>query len=69
MLFQCEPVEPTIQLFKCPICEKYCLTSNDPLENSWVALGDVVCSQSCYETAYDLERERQHELPFYTQPP
>lgn len=69
MIFVCES-EPAIQLFACPICGKFVLTSENPLENEWVALGSVVCSEPCYEKAYELMRERQHETPVYhTQPP
>lgn len=68
-LFCSEEPLPAVQLFQCPICHRFALTSEDPLENDWVALGDPVCSETCYEKAYELMREKQHEIVFYTQPP
>lgn len=67
-LFRCD--EAAVQLFQCPICHKFCLTSEDPLDNTWVALGEAVCSKECHEKAYALMREKQHEIVFYhPQPP
>lgn len=64
-LFICEEPRVPIQLFLCPICKKFSLTSEDPLDNTWVALGEAVCSKECYEQAYALMRESQHEIKFY----
>lgn len=61
--FHCE--ELAIQLYPCGVCGTFNLTSNDPLDNQWTAFGDIVCSQECYEKAYDLMREKQHEISFY----
>lgn len=67
-MFRCEP-EPAVQLFKCPICLKYSLISEDPLDNCWVALGEAVCSKECHEKAYALMRVKQQQIPLYHQPP
>lgn len=64
-----EPPLNPVQLYQCPICKRFALTSEDPLDNSWVCLGEAVCSKECYEKGYELMREKQNEIPFYhTQP-
>lgn len=70
-LFICEEpaTESAIQVFRCPICLRYTLISEDPCENNWVALGEAVCSKECHEKAYELMREKQHAIPLYHQPP
>lgn len=57
-----------VQLYKCPICLKFTLLSEDPQDAEWVALGEAVCGPACHEEAYSLFRQAQPSLPFHPPP-
>lgn len=64
------PQREAIQLYRCPICREYKLTTEDPNDDTvdWVALGEVVCGSACHAKAYDLMRTAQYVLPFEHDP-
>lgn len=59
---------PTIQLYRCPICMKFTLLSEDPNDAEWVALGEAVCGPACHAEAYSLMRESQPSLQLHHPP-
>lgn len=51
-------------LVKCPVCKKSMLAV--PLQDAqFVALGERVCSFTCYREAYSLTRFDNLELPLH----
>lgn len=66
-LFQCTEPREALQLYRCPICKKFNLTTEDPNDDrvDWVALGEVVCGRECHTEAYDLMRTTQPLLPLH----